>query len=145
MEYLEYVKQELDVFRVEIIFAAQTVLNFLRHKDIEVADFEAAVKEIQQERKEAVKNFEDFKKQVEVELKENPPPQEVICPECGKLLRLMSVNIPQGRENVYGWRSAFRCFSCGYERFSTQAATRIARKLTRLRNKQKRKKNANST
>lgn len=40
------------------------------------------------------------------------------CPLCGERLILRNISMPQGKKNIYGWRSSWFC-NCGYESFST--------------------------
>ena len=43
----------------------------------------------------------------------------VICPECGKLsYNLRSICTPKGKANIHGYKSAWYCEECGYEKFS---------------------------
>jgi len=41
------------------------------------------------------------------------------CPQCGSKAIIRPVNIPQGKRNVYGYRSYWVCWFCMWEEFST--------------------------
>ena len=47
--------------------------------------------------------------------------QRPLCPSCGKELALRLINIPQGKKNLFGHKSAWICEdqSCAYEEFSS--------------------------
>lgn len=44
------------------------------------------------------------------------------CPKCGKPLHLRHICKPQGKENLFGYRSCWECMAedCYYEDFSTR-------------------------
>lgn len=56
------------------------------------------------------------------------------CPECGEELGLRSICMPQGRRNLYGYKSCWECFgpTCTYERFSKHS---VAWQLKQLKRK----------
>lgn len=39
------------------------------------------------------------------------------CPECTSAMNLMRIDIPKGKNNVFGWKSALVCPKCYYEKF----------------------------
>lgn len=44
---------------------------------------------------------------------------ERFCPSCGSPLSIHTIKTPQGKANVYGYRSRWACFACGWEEYST--------------------------
>ena len=58
---------------------------------------------------------------------------EPLCPECGKKIILRSITLPQGKNNVYGWRSVVECTNCTYQLFSKLKIEQRRTKINRAR------------
>lgn len=55
------------------------------------------------------------------------------CPDCGLNLRLRRIDIPKGKQNVFGWRSAWLCLGpeCIHEEYMETPVEEILATLTR--------------
>lgn len=40
------------------------------------------------------------------------------CPNCEQEMMLRIINIPQGNQNLRGWKTCWECINCGYEKYS---------------------------
>jgi len=58
---------------------------------------------------------------------------EIVCPKCKKEVVIQTINIPKGKNNIYGWRSVIKCVDCTYENFSKLKANQRMRKINRSR------------
>lgn len=54
------------------------------------------------------------------------------CPACGALFVLSRIDIPQGKNNVFNYKSKWFCHACLFEEFSTLSAAEAAEQFLSL-------------
>lgn len=83
-------------------------------------------------------------RETDAELKINAERRRLIseylpeCPECGyHPWELKVVKTPKGKSNRFGWKSVFRCASCGHEKYYKETHGTIMKQLVEKKNKEK--------
>ena len=102
MDAKEFLEKEFPAFAWAMLQDFRAFILYIRERGFTVDEILNMITE-EQERRQA---------QTETEIVKVP------CPECDGMLYLRDIRIPKGKNNVYGYRSAFVCSKCTFERFS---------------------------
>lgn len=105
----------------------QNAYLFIKHLDsvgIDPSEFKAFARKFFNQRAKMVKALNKRLGKVRI---------SIPCPECKKELIIQSINIPEGKNNLNGWRSVLRCVECTYENYSVIQVNKRITKIKRSR------------
>ena len=117
-------KTLISIFDEPAIGGHYSFLLHLKSKGITSDEFISFAKVYFKKRADALKKANKFFEKMKI---------KVPCPECGKELGLLTVNIPQGKSNLNGWRSLLECTNCTYQSYSKLKIEQRRTKINRAR------------
>ena len=105
---LDRVKTKLaDLGPNEVVFLSG-LTRYMKEEDLSLDELVLGAQEFLAERRKVIQ---------ELELDKATEPI-FTCTACGKPAYLDPVTTPEGKANLFGWKSVYRCYSCGKELYS---------------------------
>jgi len=123
------VERVFDIYSFSLLEEVTTILKLLGRYNISTGEFIQEVERKKLEKAENIRKNEEEKQARLSKLKRLLPS----CPLCDNTLILRPIFVPQGKRNIYGYRSHFYCSNenCLYEKYSRISADYQMRKLLR--------------
>jgi len=113
-------KDLFGIFEPNVLYDFYTFARVLNDNDINIKDFIEFVQIVKDIQKESIIIKENLEKDYFDKIYKDYEKRLPKCPKCNSIMEYKSINIPQGKQNLKGWKSYFLCTNekCLYEEFS---------------------------